>query len=595
MLFLISGLLLALLLTVLALRRPDARRRVWRVAAGLGAVAGLGLAAFPPVQEQAGPARPTTAILLTASYSPDTLRALLRRLGPTTPVYRRYGAAAPAGNDTLTLPNATAIGLLLPGLRELHVLGRGLPAADVPALPGLPLRLHADAPAAGFQQATWDAQPELGQPWSVAGQLAKVGNGPVWVRLRAAGAVRDSVRLPAGGGPFELRFVPRATGRAVYGLEARQGARLVAREPVPVEVQAPQPLRVLVLAAAPSFELRFLKEYLAAHQHTVAVRTGLSRGLTQTEFLNLPNPPALGRLTPALLARFEVVVTDAASLAGLGGAEAATLQRAVREGTCGVLLVADTPTLPRQLPGASAFRVQLRSAAAALVAQPLRWPAAPAAAALVPATLRPTTALRALISGPDRQPVAAARALGLGTVVVSTITESFPWALQNKAATYAAYWSRLLTAARPVRRMSGAIQGLNSWPTPNEPLHLRTVGAGSASLWLAAPATDTLRLAQRPDAWVAEWATATYWPAVAGWHQARVGTVRQWFYVYGSPQWAGPRRQQWQRAAALAPAGPGAEAATTVAVPGRRTTWPRWWGYALFLLAAGFLWLEEKL
>ncbi|MBT9393044.1 hypothetical protein KLP40_07705 [Hymenobacter sp. NST-14] len=593
MLFLISGLLLALLLTVLALRRPDARRRALRLGAGLGAVAGLGLAAFPPAREQTGPLRPTTAVLLTPGYSPDTLRALRRRLGSAAPVYRLGGATEA---DTIGLANPAALGQQLPGLRHLHVLGQGLAAADVPALGGLRLQLHADAPATGFPQAAWDAQPELGQPWIVAGELARTENEPVWVRLRAAGAVRDSVRLPAGGGAFELRYTPRTTGRAVYGLEARQNARLLAQEPVPVEVQASQPLRVLVLAAAPSFELRFLKDYLAARQHAVAVRTGLSRGLTQTEFLNLPNPPALGSLTPALLARFQVIVTDAASLAGLGGAEAAALQRAVQEGTNGVLLLADSPTVPRQLPGASAFRVQGRSAAAATVAQSLRWPAAPAAKALVPATLRPAEGLRVLMTtGPDRQPVAAARPLGLGTVVVSTITETFPWSLQNQTATYAAYWSRLLTAARPMQRVAGAIQVLSSWPHPAAPLSLRTVGTGSNPLRVAAPAADTLQLAQRPDERVPEWATATYWPATAGWHQARIGRTSQWFYVYDSGQWTGPRRQEWQRAAALLPAGNFGDAGSVLTLPAHRTAWPRWWGYALFLLAAGLLWLEEKL
>ena len=69
------GLLLALLLTVLALRRPDSRRRFLRVAAGLTATAGLGLAAFPPAKTAVLPAT-DAAILLTDSYSLDTLRTL---------------------------------------------------------------------------------------------------------------------------------------------------------------------------------------------------------------------------------------------------------------------------------------------------------------------------------------------------------------------------------------------------------------------------------------------------------------------------------------------------------------------------------------
>ncbi|RFP63333.1 hypothetical protein D0N36_19975, partial [Hymenobacter lapidiphilus] len=302
----------------------------------------------------------TAAVLLTAGYSPDTLAALLARLGPGTPVWRFAPTKTTAAPDTPTFRNTSAIRAKLPGLRRLHVLGWGLPAADVPALVGLELRAHADAPETGFGQAAWQARPTLGEAWTVNGSFAAAEAGPVWLRLHAAGAARDSVRLPKGSGTFRLRFTPRAAGRALYALEARRDSRQLVREPVPVEVRAAEPLRVLLLAAAPSFELRFLKNYLAGRQYPVALRTGLSRGLTQTEFLNLPNPPALGSLTPALLARFDVVVTDAATLASFGGAETAALRAAVANGTGGLLLVADAPTLPRQLPGGAAFGLQAR-------------------------------------------------------------------------------------------------------------------------------------------------------------------------------------------------------------------------------------------
>ncbi|SES73920.1 hypothetical protein [Hymenobacter actinosclerus] len=597
-------LLLAVLLTVLALRRSDTRRRGLRVAAGLLAAAGLALAALPPSRSRPAAAPgAATAVLLTPGYSSDTLAALLSSLGTGTPVWRfaPTETTAALSADTPVFRNASAIRAKLPGLRRLHVLGRGLPAADVPALAGLELHPHADAPAAGFRQATWDARPTLGEAWVVSGSFAAAQAGPVWLRLRAAGTVRDSARLPGGTGAFRLSFTPRAAGRAVYALEARSSGRALVREPVPIEVQAPEPLRVLLLAATPSFELRFLKDYLAGRQYAVALRTGLSRGLTQTEFLNLPNPPALGSLSPALLARFDVVITDAATLASLGGSETAALRTAVANGTAGLLLLADAPTLPRQLPGGAAFGLQARPAAAAATAQPLRWPAAPAGAtALVPATLRPATNLRPLISsGSGGQLVAAARRLGLGAVVVSTITETFPWQLRGQPAVYGAYWSCLLGAARPPRPAALSIALLSHWPRPNTPLELRIAGATAGPLTLAGPNGATVAAARRPDARVPEWSSATYWPATAGWHEARVGAARHWFYVYAPGQWRGPEQPRWQLAAAqAATTTPGVAAAAAADAPpttAGHETWPRWWGYALFLVGAGLLWLEEKL
>ncbi|UOQ75600.1 hypothetical protein MUN84_12985 [Hymenobacter sp. 5516J-16] len=292
--FLAFCLLLAVTLTVAAWRRADRRRRVLRIGAGLLAVAGLWLAAYPPVRTQQHPAT-QAAILLTDSYSPDTLRQLLRRLAPGTPVWR-YAATAP---DTPTLGNLLALRQRLPQLRAVHVLGQGLPAADVSALQGLQVVSYLPPVAAAFHSAAWPRQPELGQPWFIEGYYQGEAGEPAWVSLRAAGAGRDSVQLPKGRGSFRLRFTPKMTGRAVYTLVARQDGRRQAQEPVPLEVRPTRPLRVLLLAAAPSFEVRFLKNYLASQQHAVALRTGLSRGLTQTEFLNFPTPQT-SRASPPL-------------------------------------------------------------------------------------------------------------------------------------------------------------------------------------------------------------------------------------------------------------------------------------------------------
>lgn len=581
-------LLLAALLTVLALRRPDSRRREWRLLAGLLAAGGLGLAGWPPRSVQLTPT-PTTAILLTEGYSSDTLRRLVRQLGPTVPVWRYAALASP---DTPTFRNPAALGQQLPGLRELHVLGRGLPPADVALLPPLALHVHTDALATGFVAADWQQEPELGQPWAVEGQYNSATAEPVRVRLLAAGRPRDSVQLPAGRGRFRLSFRPKAAGRAVYTLEAAGPAGRVTREPVPVQVLPNRPLRVLLLAATPSFEVRFLKNDLAAHQHAVALRTGLSRGLTQTEFLNLPNPPNLNRLTPTLLNRFQVLLTDAASLADLSAAEAAAVRRAVQSGQLGVLLLADAASTPRQLPGTGAFRLRTRPVAATGTAQRLTWPGGPAATALVPATLTTRPDVRPLIIGPNREPVAAVLRLGAGQVAVTTIIETFPWLLQQQADTYAAYWSHLLTAVRPARAVPVSVLPLATWPRPDAPLTLRATGPARGPLLVQTATTPPVRVALRQDASVGEWATATYWPAAPGWHEARLDSVRQWFYVYDSVSWQAPARADWHLAAAQSSASP---ATALAATSSHVTTWPRWWGYVLFLLGAGLLWLEEKL
>lgn len=588
-------LLLVVGLSLVAVRRANRTRRTWRLAAGLVAVAGLWLLAYPP----SNLLRSSTSevLLLTDGYSADTLRHLLRELGPGTR-YWRY-AAPTSSPDTLTLSNLAALRQRMPGLRRVHVLGQGLPSADLPGLGPVEVVAHVSAPKACFRMANWARSTEVGHSWTVEGYLENpAGKGPVWVRLRAAGAVRDSVQLPTGHGSFRLAFAPKAANRTVYQLEAGaagRGGLRVPSEPLPLEVVPARPLRVLLLAGTPSFEFRFLKEYLGRKGHSVAVRIGLSRGLTQTEFLNQP-AAEVGRLTPTLLSRTDIVLTDAASLAALSGAETTALQGALRNGQSGLVMLAEpTAALPRSLPARSDFRIEPQPTVAAQDPQKLQWPSASTTAlAIVPATFRSSPALRTLVTTQRRQPVAAARRIGLGQVVVTTIAETFPWVLQGQTVAYAAYWSHLLSAAAPPQAAGASIMPQAPWPRPDAPVAIQTTNLPDGPITIRAVGGNNTTVALRQDARVAEWAQGTYWPSTDGWHQASQGKTTSWFYVFSKQHWQGPETQLRQQAAAAWMAQPRPASGTRI-MAATSQPWSRWWGFGLFLLGAGLLWLEEKL
>jgi hypothetical protein len=581
-------LLLGLGLLLTAGRRPDRRRLVLRLLASLLAPLALWFTAYPPLR--AVPAARAEAIVLTPGYQPDTLRQLLRRLGAGTPVWA-YGTQAPA--------RAKALGSLLklteqrPALRRVHMLGEGLAANELPALGQLAVVPHAAPAYAGIKTAGWQQHLTLGQRFAVEGTVA--GASPTWVSLHAEGAGRDSVRLPGGTGPFRLSYQPKVAGLARYALHLRREGQPTTAEPLPLEIAPATLPPVLLLAAVPGFEFKFLKNNLAAAGRAVALRTTVSRGLVQTEFLNQPAQP-LDHLTPSLLARYAVVVADAATLASLPAGESQTLRAAVQQGRLGLVVVADAAALPAAVPARADFVVQPLPTAGA-VAQPLSWPEAPTQVrALVPARLRLGGALQPLITAPGGAVVAASRRVGLGATVVSVVPETFRWALQGQTSAYTSFWSQLLTAATPPPAPAATWLALDRWPRPQQPLTLRLAGSRPASLPTVQPLAGgpavTVALAQ--DTRLPEWSTAQYWPTTAGWHQVRgPGRTVHSFYVYDPSAWRGPellaRQQALSQRDALASPGQALEA-TTVHQP-----WPVGWFFGLFLLAAGFLWLEEKL
>ena len=583
-------LLLGLGLVALAWRRPRQRQRVARMLAGAVAAGALGLTAFPPLRHR--PAAQAEAILLTQGYAPDTLRQLLRQLGAGTPVWAYEEMEVPARTRPLT--SLLTLVEQRPALRRLHVLGRGLPATELPSLGELPVRLHPGAPLAGFRTALWPATLGLGEFLRVEGSVAALaGSDPAWVVLRAAGTGRDSVRLPTGGGAFRLRYQPKAAGLATYELLLRRPGQPLTTEPVPVEITPPMRPAVLLLAATPSFEFKFLKNYLAEAHYPVALRTSVSRGLVQTDFVNQP-ALALDRLTPALLARYQVLVADAATLAALAPAETQALQAAIGGGRLGLITLAEAAPLPRAAPARADFTVRPRPAAPAALPA-LSWPDAPGEARIpLPAQLQPHPTLRALVTGPNRVLVAASRRVGLGAAVVSTVPETFRWALQGHTPVYASFWNRLLAAAVPPAPAAATWRTGTRWPRPAQPLTLHLAAAFPTAPPTVAPlaGAPAARLALRQDTRLPEWSTAQFWPGAAGWHQLRgPGRATHHFYVYPATAWPGPELAERQQAVAQRPARAVALATrTTVAQP-----WPAGWFFVLFLLAAGYLWLEEKL
>jgi hypothetical protein len=579
-------LLLGLGLLLTARRRPG--RRLLRLLASVLAPLALWYTAYPP--QHAVPAARAEAILLTPGYQTDTLRQLLRRLGAGTPVWA-YGTRPPA--------RAKALGSLLrlaeqhPALQRVQLLGDGLPAAELSLLGPLAVVAHTGPASTSIQAASWNQHLTLGQRFEVEGTVA--GSGSAWVSLHAEGAGRDSVRLPAGSGPFRLSFQPKAAGLARYSLRLRREGQPAITEPLPLEIAPAQQPPVLLLAAVPGFEFKFLKNSLAGAGRAVALRTSVSRGLVQTEFLNQPAQP-LDRLTPTLLARYAVVVADAATLASLPGSESQALRAAVQQGRLGLVVLAEAAALPPATPARADFVVQPLPTAGA-VAQPLAWPDAPTVVrALLPARLRPAGVLKPLITVPGGALVAASRRIGLGVTVVSVVPETFRWALQGQSAAYSSFWNQLLTAATPPPAPAATWLALDRWPRPQQPLTLRLAGARPASLPTVRPAAGgaAVALALAQDTRLSEWSTAQYWPTTAGWHQVRgPGSTVHSFYVYDSAAWRGPelaaRRQALAARAAVASPLQAAET-TTVQQP-----WPAGWFFGLFLLAAGFLWLEEKL
>ncbi|GAB3541495.1 hypothetical protein GCM10027443_40860 [Pontibacter brevis] len=554
------------------------------------------LLVFPPTTQQA--INPSTAILLTEGYNSDTLQQLLRQAAAEPRLYSYKTAAG----DATPVESVYLLRQEQPGLNKVHLLGYGLQAEELQALEGVQVQPYLSAKPAGMAAVHWPEKVKLGEAVAVSGRYTPGGEASTWLYLQAAGTVRDSVEVTAGTtAGFELRYTPRQAGQFVYSVVEKSGEKADTLGQVPIEVQPVQELGVLLLASSPLFEFRFLKNHLAEQQHRVALRTTISKGMSQSEWLNMPRTN-LNRLTPRLLQQFDVVITEAQALQDLSAGERAVLERAVAEEGLGVLTITNAPVNSRNTSFFTSFQTRRLSQQDTRSTRASWADNTSATAAAAPYTLVNTTAVAGLVAEQNGQLLAGAKQAGWGKVAMSLVPQTFPWQLEGKEGIYASYWSNLLSAVAKQEVQERFWQlSLPQVPRPNQPLTLTFTDNAAAGAdvpsatvtYMADSSSVNLPLAQDPVQ--PTQFSGTFWPRRSGWHQVQIPDAPPYLiYVQGAADWSFTTIQEKQQATQAFVAQQNAAPVTDAAVAYKEEPVPLFWFFLLFVLSSGFLWLEEK-
>jgi hypothetical protein len=474
------------------------------------------------------------------------------------------------------------------GMRRLHVVGWGLEADDWVRLESIPVTFHAAPLPTGFDRVSWPAQIVLGDRVTIDGMLsARRGS---QIELVDPTGIVDTGAVDSAGA-FHLETQPRAEGQILYTVRVRGAA---VAETLGVDVAPPPIWRVLVLESAPRPETTALRDWLARRRGVVAVRSTVSRDRVHREFVNRAST-SLDVLTGPLLTQFDIVMIDGRTLAGLGAQERAVLHRAVEVDGLGVLLVPDTVRTDFFLD----FAPQRRGDLEERLVRPVwhdrgaREPLASAVAA-EPYALVDRFGAAPLIGDGFGHALAQVAPRGAGRVTLSLITGTARWRRSGLSDTYATYWSRLLAATAPPSREAPrwSIATPGPWIV-GRPVALEAATERPLTTTLVtgpAGTVDTVYLARAASG---RW-RGIYWPRTPGWYEL-AGDRSPAIYVQSAGSWVGVRADR--RLAASLQAGVTAESgerapSTRLVVPPQPV--PLGWAFALFLIAAGYLWSERR-
>ena len=482
-----------------------------------------------------------------------------------------------------------------PDAGTLHVVGDGLEARDRDALGDRRIVFSPTALPRGVVELAPVGVVAPGDTFIASGRVNDVPKATV-VLFDPAGQRIDAGPVDARG-RFRLTGVARLPGPALFRVEVREaGGRVADAASLPVWTQPSPPPRVWVLAGAPNAEGKYLRRWATDVGIPLHLQVSLGGGI---QLGDAPLP-----MNAETLRRFDLLVLDARSAAGLGEAQRAALGAAVRDGL-GVLVRADGPIpapvqrllgipavgseevefhLPRPAPDDDAWRARRGAGTADL---PVDADAVPAG---LPVLTRRTARMPvgddvALLRDATGAPLAWWHVMGRGRVGVWTPADTYTLVLAGHADVHAALWSQAF--ATLARAGAPAIAAIPDEARAGERAALCGIADEAR---IVAPDGTTTRILRDPATGSAR--CAGFWPRDAGWHQLKVGDAATPFFVRArddapSLHRAAVRSQTLQRAAR-------AEAAATLAVSegARGPAWP--WFLAWLAASALLWWLERR-
>lgn len=344
---------------------------------------------------------------------------------------------------------------------EIHLFGQGLNQADLTRLRGHLLVFHQSEPPKGIVELESKPTVVIGESLLVKGLVR--GN---FERLhfKANEIAVDSLTNLKEETRFEFSFTPKQLGKlnlslVLDGKEEKWGAVVLPFKP----------LSVLVLQSKPTFESKYLKNFLTEKGYRFAVRMMVGKARYREEFWNLPSQ-SLVPLSRKVLSRFDVVMIDGETLAMLMPSERRAFESAVTQEGLGVFITEVDSALQQQasLKFFQPFRFRPHQAREQSVSGK-QFRSSPIT--LEAFTIAENVGVQSLLQDSDGRSVASFCQKGFGRIGISLVQNVYQWKLSGKPSVYAAYWAHLFSAI--AKRASETAISVPTISIEHEPIEFR--------------------------------------------------------------------------------------------------------------------------
>lgn len=494
---LLIALLIALTVAIASFRIVRSGHR-WRWPLALGQVlagALLYLLLFPPLAIEAG----GTLTIITPGITSEQLAST----GVGADVIALPGIANKVDDRIERAPDLATALRRHPKTARLQIIGNGLPSRDRAAARGIAIEFDAAPLPDGIVELAIPEHVQVGNRWRASGRIRATPLANRVIELRdPADSVAASVRTDAQG-RFNIEGVANAGGLLRYSLSMRDAdGRALDTVPLAIDARSGTPLRLLIVAAVPSPELKYLRRWATDAGLVVDSRIGLSEGIA---LRNADKP----LIDAASLAASDLLIVDERSWAKLDAPTRTLVDDAIDSGL-GLLLRVTAPIAGEGLDAwaelgvamtavdpapPSALRDDTREDALALSHLPYR----------LPKNMAP------LVVSRDGDVVVGWHAQGRGRIGVVTLADSYRYVLAGSPDRHGSLWAGVTTTL--ARARSGSQPQFPAFAHIAERAVICDLdGTG----WLV-EAPDAVKTALLLDE--NSGGCAAYWPASAGTHR----------------------------------------------------------------------------
>lgn len=263
------------------------------------------------------------AVVLTQNYDKtqlDSLKKVYKKL--TVYDYKQNQALIPKDKNTETV----------------FILGNGLLQYDLWQLDSLNVIYIGGNGIKGISNFKYDAKNNVGNDLIINGRYKQPSKHRLFLEDPAGKALDSLVLGNNNVQDFKLSTKLKVKGEFIYQLTEKDSLdRIVSKNPIPLLVAKQKQLRILIVNATPSFETKYLKNYLAESGHKVVVQSRLTKSRYKYEYFNMGKRPAV-RFSREQLKPYDLAIVDFQTLNSLSSKAKNAFETSIKENGLGLFI-----------------------------------------------------------------------------------------------------------------------------------------------------------------------------------------------------------------------------------------------------------------